>query len=127
MKTGIEENIPIKKFEIQYTPFPFHPRRRQRKNLYIFDFNDKEVKEKINIEEIDGDETDGEEADENINMKKIIEKIIEKIGEKFVRIYSKKKMKRARISLPYYGEMEDRRIKNLEYKIKLKIARRQRS
>jgi hypothetical protein len=59
-------------------------------------------------------------------MKKNIEKIIEKIGGKIVRTRSDKKMKRARISLPYHGEMEDRRIKNLKYKAKPKIARRRR-
>jgi hypothetical protein len=94
--------------------------------LYISDFNDEEVKKEINVERIDDDEINGEEADEGVNMKKGVEKIIEKIGEKFVRTYNNRKMKKARISLPYYEEMEDRRIKNLEYKIKSKIARRRR-
>jgi hypothetical protein len=59
-------------------------------------------------------------------MKESVEKIIEKIDRKVVRIRSGREMKRAKILLPYHGEREDRRIEDLEHKIKSKIARRRR-
>jgi hypothetical protein len=110
MKVGMEEFVSIKKFETQYTPSPPHPPRRRRRGLYISDFSDEKVKEKVNIEGIDGDETGGEEADEGANMEESVEEIIEEIGGKFVRTCSGREVKRVRISLPYHGEMEDRRI-----------------
>jgi hypothetical protein len=42
-------------------------------------------------------------------MEEDIEKIIAEVGKKVVRIRNNKKMKRIRISLFYYGEMEQRR------------------
>jgi hypothetical protein len=59
-------------------------------------------------------------------MEEGIEEVIEEIGEKVVRIRSGREVKRARISLPYYGEMEYRRIEGLGYRAKSKIARRRR-
>jgi hypothetical protein len=126
MKTGMEEFISIKKFEIQYTLSPFKPPRRRRRGLYISDSNNEEIKEEINIEGIDGDETGGEKADEGANMEKGVEKIIEEIDRKFVRTCNGKKVKKIRISLSYHEKMEDRRIENLKYKAKSKIARRRR-
>jgi hypothetical protein len=122
----MEGFIPIEKFEIQYTPPPPHPPRRRRKDLYISDSSDEKVKKEISVEGIDGDETDGEEADESVNMKENVEKIIEKVDRKFVRTYNDKKMKKARISLSYHRKMEDRRIEDLKYRTKPKIARRRR-
>jgi hypothetical protein len=122
----MKEFIPIKEFEIQYTSSPPHPLRKRRKGLYISDSNDEEIKEKINVKEIDGDEAGGEKADESINIKENVEKIIKEINEKIVRTRSNKKVKRARISLTYYGKMEDRRIEGLKYKTKPKITRRRR-
>jgi hypothetical protein len=59
-------------------------------------------------------------------MKEGVEEIIEDVGEKVVRIRSDREVKRAKISLPYHGEMEYRRKEGLEYKVKFKIARRRR-
>jgi hypothetical protein len=59
-------------------------------------------------------------------MKKDIKEIIEEIGEKVVRIRNNREMKKARISLLYYGKMEHRRKEDLEHKAKFKIARRRR-
>jgi hypothetical protein len=126
MKAGMEEFVPIKEFEAQYTSSPPHPSRRRRRDLYISDSSDKEIKEEISVEGIGGDETGGEETDEGVNMEEGVEKIIEEIGEKFVRTRSGREVKRARISLPYHGEMEERRIESLEHRAKPKIARRRR-
>jgi hypothetical protein len=124
MKVGMEEFILIEKFEIQYTSSLSHPSRRRRKYLYISDFSDEEINEKISVKGIDDDEISDEKIDESVNMEKAVEKIIEEIGGKVVRTRSNKKVKRASISLPYYAEMEDRRIEGLKYRIKFKIARR---
>jgi hypothetical protein len=118
MKAGIEEFVPIEKLEAQYTPPPPHPPRRRRRGLYVSDSSDEEIKEEVSVEKIDGDE--------GVNMEEGVEDIIEEIGGKFVRTYSNREVKRARISLPYHGEMEDRRIENLKHKAKPKIARRRR-
>jgi hypothetical protein len=59
-------------------------------------------------------------------MEEDVEEIIEKIDGKVVRTRSNKEMKRARISLPYHAEMEDRQIEGLGYRVKFKIARRRR-
>jgi hypothetical protein len=126
MKIGMEGYILIEKFEIQYTPSPLYPPRRRRRSLYISDSSDKEVKEEISVKGIDGDETGGEEADESVSMEEGVEEIIEEVGGKFVRTCSGREVKRARISLPYYGKMEDRRIEGLGYRVKPKIARRRR-
>jgi hypothetical protein len=103
MKAGMEGFISIEKFEIQYTLSPSHPPRRRRKDLYIFDFNDKKVNEKISVEGIDGDETDG---DEGVNMEEDAENFFKEVGRKVVRIRSDREMKRARISLPYHERWE---------------------
>jgi hypothetical protein len=126
MKTGMEEFVPIEKLEAQYTLSPPHPPRRRRRGLYISDSSDEEIKEEINVEGIDGDETGGEEADEGVNMEEGVEEVIDEVGGKVVRTRSGREVKRARISLPYYGEMEDRRIEGLGYRAKPKIARRRR-
>jgi hypothetical protein len=55
-----------------------------------------------------------------------IKGIVEKIVEKVIRIRNDKEVKKARISLSYYGKMEIKRNQDLTYKIKFKIARRQR-
>jgi hypothetical protein len=60
--------IPIKKLKIQYTPPTPHPPRRRRRDLYISDFSDEEIKKNINVDKIDGDES--------VNIKKNVEKII---------------------------------------------------
>jgi hypothetical protein len=116
----------IKKFKIQNPSSLLFPSRKRRKDFYIFDSNDKKINEKINIKEIDGEKTDDEKTDEIVNIKKDIKEIIENINKKIVRIRNDKEIKRARISLPYYGKMEYRRKENLEYKVKSKIARRRR-
>jgi hypothetical protein len=43
-----------------------------------------------------------------------------------MRTRSDREIKKAKISLPYYEEIEIKRNENLEYKAKSKIARRQR-
>jgi hypothetical protein len=52
-----------------------------------------------------------------------VEKIIKKIIEKVLRTRSNRKIKKDRISLPYNKKMEDKRKKNLKYKIKPKVVR----
>jgi hypothetical protein len=121
-----EEFILIKELEIQNPPPSSLSSRRRRRNFYISDSNDEEINEEISVEEIDGEEAGGEKADKPVNMEEDIEEIIEKIGEKIVRTRSDKEMKRARISLPYHGEMEYRRKEGLGYRAKFKIARRRR-
>jgi hypothetical protein len=126
MKAGMKGFILIKEFKIQYTLFPSHPPRKRRKDLYVSDSNDEEINKKINVEGIDGDEISGEKIDEDVNMEKNVEEIIKEIDRKVVRTRNNKKMKRVRISLPYHEEMEDRRIGDLRYRVKPKIARRRR-
>jgi hypothetical protein len=123
MKIGMEGFIFIKEFEIQYTLFLSYPFRKRRRGLYISDSSDEEINKKISVKEIDGDEIDddeigGEKTDEGVNMEKNVEEIIKEIDGKVVRTRSDREMKKARISLPYHGKMEDRRIENLKYKIK---------
>jgi hypothetical protein len=123
--------IPIKELEIQYPPSQSLPSRRRRKDFYISDSSDEKINEEISVEGIDGDETDGEEGDSEktdkaVNIEEDIEEVIKEVGEKVVRTRNNKEVKRVRISLFYYEEMKDRRKKDLEYKIKFKIARRRR-
>jgi hypothetical protein len=57
------------------------------------------------------------------SVEEIVEEIVKKIIEKVLRTRSGKKVKKGRISLSYYREMEDKRKKGLEYKAKSKIGR----
>jgi hypothetical protein len=81
------------------------------------DLNNKKINEGI------GDKINGDETDENVNMKEIVKKIVKGIIKKVLRIRNNKKIKKNKISLPYYRKIEDKRKKNLEYKTKPKIVR----
>jgi hypothetical protein len=101
MKAGMEGFVPIEELEAQYTPPPPHPPCRRRRGFYISDSSDEEVNE-VSVKEIDGDK--------GVNMEEDVEEVIEEVGEKIVRTRSGREVKRARILLPYHGEMEVRRI-----------------
>jgi hypothetical protein len=109
-----KEFISINNFEIQFPPPPFS---RRRKDFYTSDSSDKEINEGI------GDKINGDETDESVNMEEGVEEVVEEIIKKVLRIRSGREIKKDRISLPYYGEMEDKRKKDLEYKIKPKVVR----
>jgi hypothetical protein len=109
-----KEFISINNFEIQFPPFSSSKRR---KDFYTSDSNDKKVNEKI------GNKIDSDETDENVNIKKIVEKIVKEIIEKVLHTRNNRKIKKSRISLPYYKEMEDKRKKDLKYKTKPKVVR----
>jgi hypothetical protein len=126
MKAGMEGFIPIEKLETQYTLSLPHPPRRRRRDLYVSDFSDEGINKEVSVEGIDGDETGGEKIDEDVNMEESVEEIIKEIGGKVVHIRNDKEIKKARISLPYHTEMEDRRIEGLGYRVKSRIARRRR-
>jgi hypothetical protein len=51
----------------------------------------------------------------------------EEVGENVVRTRSDRRVKKARISLPYYREMEGKRNEGLKHRAKPKVARRRRS
>jgi hypothetical protein len=117
-----KEFIFINNFEVQFPFFPFPKRRR---DFYTSDSNDEEVNERI------GDKIFGDETDENVNMeksdkeivKKIVEEIVKEIIKKILRTRSNRKIKKGKISLPYYEEMEDKRKKGLEHRVKPKVVR----
>jgi hypothetical protein len=118
-----KEFISIKKFEIQFPLSLFFPFRRR--GFYASDSNDKKIIERINDKRISGDEDINIEKSAERIVEGDVERVVERVVEEIIRTCSDRKIKKARISLPYYGEMEIKRNENLRYKTKFKIARRQ--